>query len=81
VFIRSLGSHQDRIAQKAFRLRQRVHHTNLQNKIIQKASRIQAISRNNIALLETMNHLQKENIKVSPACTFLSVVEGMAINI
>jgi len=77
VSIRSLGSHQDRIAQKAFRQRQRVHHTDLQNEIIQKASRIQAISRNNIALLEAMNHLQEENIKVSPACISLSVVEGL----
>ncbi|KAJ9123917.1 hypothetical protein QFC22_000707 [Naganishia vaughanmartiniae] len=54
----------DRIAQRAFRKRQKAHLEELEAEVIEKGSRIKEITENNGVLLETMKQLQSQNIEM-----------------
>ncbi|KAJ9097656.1 hypothetical protein QFC21_004692 [Naganishia friedmannii] len=55
---------QNRIAQRAFRKRQKAHLEELEAEVIEKGSRIKEITENNGVLLETMKQLQNQNIEM-----------------
>jgi len=55
----------DRIAQRAFRKRQKAYFIDLEKEVIEKTGKIQAITKSNQSLMEMMERLQRENIAVS----------------
>jgi hypothetical protein len=55
----------DRIAQRAFRKRQKAYFIDLEKEVIEKTGKIQSITKSNQSLMEMMERLQRENIAVS----------------
>ncbi|GHJ88663.1 hypothetical protein NliqN6_5065 [Naganishia liquefaciens] len=55
---------QNRIAQRAFRKRQKAHLEELEAEVIEKGMRIKDITENNGLLLETMKQLQSQNVEL-----------------
>lgn len=55
----------DRLAQRAFRQRQKAYFVDLEAEVVEKSSQIQVITKNNQSLMEMMERLQRENIAVS----------------
>jgi hypothetical protein len=56
----------DRIAQRAFRIRKKVYHLELETNAIEAADKIQDMVDSNKRLTKMMEKLQKENAAVSP---------------
>lgn len=55
----------DRIAQRAFRIRKKVYHLELETTAIEAADKIQDMADSNAKLMRMMEKLQKENTAVS----------------
>ena len=56
----------DRIAQRAFRIRKKVYHLELESNAIEAADKIQDMADSNTKLMRMMERLQRENTAVSP---------------
>ncbi|KAG7566976.1 hypothetical protein FFLO_01235 [Filobasidium floriforme] len=74
---------QNRVAQRAFRQRQKVYFVDLEAEVVEKSSQIQAITKHNQSLMEMMERLQRENIALkaakAPGLTGISPLGNLAL--
>jgi hypothetical protein len=66
----------DRIAQRAFRIRKKVYHLELETNAIEAADKIQAMAESNQRLMEMTDRLQREIAAVSTRSRATSVGRG-----
>jgi nitrate/nitrite-specific signal transduction histidine kinase len=67
-----LSTYLDRIAQKAFRVRQKAYYVALEKQVLERSDEIRDATKRLEALSEVTDRLQKENIAVSPCDWALS---------